>query len=148
MARRRKVRITHWLDRWIFNPIISAAVRTGISPRAFALLETTGRRTGRARVVPVGNGLDGDQFWVVAQDGHQCAYVRNLLADPNVRVKGPRQPWRQGRAFVAPDVDGHAKRREIDRRNGLSGAVDGLIFRAASTVLVTVKIELEPPARV
>ncbi len=141
---RRKVRVTHWLDRWVFNPIIRVGVMTGVAPRAFALLETTGRVTGRRRVVPVGNGSLGNEFWIVAQDGYDCAYVRNLMAKPAVRVKVPRRPWRGGVATVVEGVDGRAKRREIDERNGLGGRFDGVIFRAACTELVTIKVELEP----
>ena len=136
--------MTHWLDRWIVNPIIRVGVELGIAPRAFALLETTGAKTGRRRVVPVGNGLIGDEFWIVAQDGHHCAYVRNLVANPAVRVKVPRRPWRSGTAQVVEGVDGLATRREIDARNGLGGRFDGMIFRAVCTELVTVRIDLEP----
>jgi F420H(2)-dependent quinone reductase len=32
----------------------------------------TGRRTGLARHIPVGNGLDGDTFWLVAAHGTQA----------------------------------------------------------------------------
>jgi len=140
---RRKVRVTHWLDRWIVNPIIRVAVEIGVAPRAFALLETTGRKSGRRRVVPVGNGLTGDQFWIVAQDGYHCAYVRNIVANPTVKVKVVRQPWRSGVARVVEGVDGLAKRREIDERNGFGGRFDGVIFRAVCTELVTVRIDLE-----
>jgi hypothetical protein len=38
------------------------ALRAGIAPRSFALLETIGNKTGRRRLTPVGNGLDGDTF--------------------------------------------------------------------------------------
>jgi EmrB/QacA subfamily drug resistance transporter len=41
-------------------------IRAPDSRSAFALPETTGRRTGLARRTPVGNGLDGDTFWLVA----------------------------------------------------------------------------------
>jgi hypothetical protein len=32
----------------------------------------TVRRTGLARHIPVGNGLDGDTFWLVAAHGTQA----------------------------------------------------------------------------
>ena len=38
------------------------ALRLGIGAHSTALLETTGRSTGRRRVTPVTNGLDGDRF--------------------------------------------------------------------------------------
>jgi deazaflavin-dependent oxidoreductase (nitroreductase family) len=138
----RKIALTHGLDRWLVNPVVRAGFRLGLGTRAFALLETTGRRTGQPRIVPVGNGLDGDTFWIVAQDGDRCAYVRNLIADPRVRVRTLRQPWRTGRAVVVDDVDGLAKRAEIDARNGVAGRLDGHVFRAVRTDLVTIRIDL------
>ena len=140
---RRKVALTHGLDRWAVNPIVRAGHRIGIGTKAFALLETTGRRTGKRRVVPVGNGLDGDAFWIVAQDGHRCAYVANLIAEPRVRVKVLRQPWRSGIATVVDDADGLAVRAAIDARNGVAGRLDGRVFRLVSTELLTVRIDLD-----
>jgi deazaflavin-dependent oxidoreductase (nitroreductase family) len=140
----RKAALTHGLDRWLVNPIVRAGVRTGLAPKAFALLETTGRHSGQPRLVPVGNGLDRDEFWIVAQDGRRCAYVLNIEANPRVRVRTPRGPWRKGRAEVIPDVDGVAIRRRIDAANGLSGRLDGIIFRAVRTEMVTIRITLDP----
>lgn len=93
----------------------------------------------------MGNGLIGDEFWIVAQDGYQCAYIRNLIADPAVRVRVPRHPWQTGIATVVDGVDGLAKRREIDKRNGVVGRFDGVIFRAAKTDVLTVRIDLDRP---
>ena len=84
--RSRKYRIITTLERGS-NHLTRWALRAGRAPAAFALLETTGRRTGQARQTPVGNGLDGDTFWLVASHGTQADYVRNLLAQPRVRVK-------------------------------------------------------------
>jgi hypothetical protein len=55
-------------------------------------------------------------------------------------------PWRSGQASVVEDVDGKAKRREIDARNGLGGRLDGIIFRSVSTDLVTIRIDLQMDA--
>jgi len=79
--RSRKYRVVTTLERGS-NWLIRSWLRAGHSPRAFALLETTGRRTGRARHTPVGNGLSGDTFWLVAAHGTQADYVRNLQAEP------------------------------------------------------------------
>ena len=72
--RLRKYRVVTTLERGS-NRVIRFALRGGFAPRAFALLETTGRRTGLARQTPVGNGLDGDTFWLVAAHGAQADYV-------------------------------------------------------------------------
>jgi F420H(2)-dependent quinone reductase len=72
--RSRKYRVVTTLEQ-ASNRLIRSALRAGFAPRAFALLETTGRRTGLARHTPVGNGLDGDTFWLVAAHGMQADYV-------------------------------------------------------------------------
>jgi F420H(2)-dependent quinone reductase len=69
--RSRKYRVMTTLERGS-NRLIRLALRAGVAPRAFALLETTGRRTGLAPHIPVGNGLDGDTFWLVAAHGTQA----------------------------------------------------------------------------
>jgi hypothetical protein len=84
--RSRRYRIITSLER-ANNRLTSWMLRQGVALPAFALLETTGRRSGRPRQTPVGNGLVGDTFWLVAAHGDQSDYVRNLRADPTVRVK-------------------------------------------------------------
>src|SRR4051812_30566419 len=84
-ARRR---VVDRLQRSVINPLDKLAFTLGTPPRGDALLETTGRSTGRPRVTPVCDGTDGDTFWIVAQRGHGADYVRNIQADPRVRVKG------------------------------------------------------------
>ena len=81
------------------NRLIRSALRAGFAPRAFALLETTGRRTGLTRHTPVGNGLAGDTFWLVAAHGTQADYVRNLQAEPRVRIRATGL-WRAGTAAI------------------------------------------------
>jgi deazaflavin-dependent oxidoreductase (nitroreductase family) len=134
-----------WLQRraekYLFNPSFRLALRLGIAPRAFALVETTGRRSGRRRLTPVGNGLDGDVFWVVAEHGTGSDYVKNLIANPNARVKVGRR-WYTGTATIVNDDDGFARRRRIDEANGLVGRADGATWRASATLPVTVRIDV------
>src|SRR5215216_5403497 len=74
------------LQRWVANPLDRLAFALRVPPPGDALLETVGRRTGRRRVTPVCDALDGDTFWIVAQRGRDTDYVRNIEADPRVRV--------------------------------------------------------------
>lgn len=90
------------------NRLTRFALQRGLAPRAFALLETTGRRSGRPRHTPVGNGLIADTFWLIAVHGEQADYVRNLAAVPQVRVKIGKQ-WRTGTATILRDDDAHAR---------------------------------------
>jgi hypothetical protein len=55
-------RLVRWGNAKLLNPPTLVALRLGIAPRAFALLETVGRRSGRRRLTPVGNGLIGNEF--------------------------------------------------------------------------------------
>jgi deazaflavin-dependent oxidoreductase (nitroreductase family) len=142
MATRR--RLQRRLEKSVFNPGFLVALQLGIAPRAFALLETVGRRSGRPRLTPVGNGLDGDVFWLVSEHGRQGGYVKNLAANPRVRVKvGPR--WYAGTATIIDSDDAQARRRRIDEGNGLVGRIDGIIFRASASTPITVRIDLDHP---
>src|SRR5215471_1077557 len=109
--RSRKYRLMTTLER-LNNRMVRYALRKGLAPKAFALLETTGRRSGLPRHTPVGNGLDGDTFWLVAAHGTQSDYVRNLQAEPRVRVKAGGV-WRSGTAVVLPDDDTAARSRTL-----------------------------------
>lgn len=142
----RKRRLTRLLEKYVLNPQMRFALRHGIAPTPFALLETTGRRTGRPRQTPVGNGLCEDTFWVVAEHGTACQYVKNLLADPNVRVKAGGA-WRTGVATVLPGDAALDRRRELNQHHGLGGLIDGAIFEASATDPLTIRIDLEGGGR-
>ena len=57
-ARTRKYRVLR-VALWTGNRTLAWGLRHRLSPAAFALLETTGRRTGRLRHTVIGNGLEG-----------------------------------------------------------------------------------------
>ncbi len=119
------------------NHLIRLVLRAGIAPRAFALLETTGRRTGLARHTPVGNGLDGDTFWLVAAHGTQADYVRTLQAEPRVRVKVSGS-WRSGTAVVLSGDDPAARSRTLPYQ------WDAALGRMMASAPLTVRIDLDP----
>ncbi len=133
MVRTRKYRIITRLER-VNDRLTRWALRRGLAPRAFALLETTGRRSGLPRQTPIGNGLDGDTFWLVAAHGEQAGNVRNLLAEPAVRVKAAGR-WRSGRATPLPEDD--------TARRSLPYQWDAAIGRAMATRPLTVRIDLD-----
>jgi deazaflavin-dependent oxidoreductase (nitroreductase family) len=135
------------------NPLVVTLLDRGWGPPTYALLETVGRRSGRLRLAPVANGLDGDTFWLIAGLGERAAFVRNLRADPKVRVKarparlrdGWRMAWRSGTATPLPDDDADARHRALSRgRPGFY--LDGYILRALGGPRLTVRIDLDPAA--
>ena len=135
VARTRKYRVVTTLER-LNNRLTRYLLRRGWAPRAFALLETTGRRSGLPRHTPVGNGLDGETFWLVAAHGYQADYVRNLLAHPRVRVKIGRR-WRAGTAVALPDDDTAA------RSHTLPHQWDAAFGRLIATTPLTVRVDLD-----
>jgi deazaflavin-dependent oxidoreductase (nitroreductase family) len=136
--RAAKRRVVRPLTNRVVNPLVRPLVARGLLNRGWALLETRGRRTGRPRVVPVGNGLRGDVFWIVAEHGYHADYVRNILADPRVRVRvGGR--WREGRAQVLADDDPYARLRALRRPLN-----DAMLLMVGTEQLV-VRIDLDRP---
>jgi deazaflavin-dependent oxidoreductase (nitroreductase family) len=134
--------VEHWVQKNVVNPVARLGVQLGLAPRHFALLETKGRKTGRRRQTPVGGAMLGPAFWVVAVHGADSAYVKNLMAEPAVRVK-VRRSWYSGRATVVPDVDPLERHHQIGAANGWVGRADGVFFRAAATKPVSVRVDLD-----
>jgi deazaflavin-dependent oxidoreductase (nitroreductase family) len=88
----------------------------GFAP-GYAVLETTGRKTGKRHQVPIGGRLAGDAYHLISAVGRRSHYLLNIEADPSVRVKVHGR-WRDGTAQIRP-VD------EIDdvlRMNRFNGA--------------------------
>jgi deazaflavin-dependent oxidoreductase (nitroreductase family) len=137
------------LQTSLVNPIVRAAWRVGLGPPGDALLETTGRRTGRRRLTPICDGQDGDTVWVVSQRGHGSDYVRNIEANPRVRVRvriGARTKWLAGTARVI-DADDPTERRRLIGRGDFWRRICVQASGAMSTSPLTVRIDLESPSR-
>jgi hypothetical protein len=79
MAADRKRRLVVWFEKHLQNPPVRLALLAGL-PLPFALLETTGRTSGKRRRTPVIDGLVGDQLWIVAEHGRHAHYVCNPSA--------------------------------------------------------------------
>ena len=133
-----KRRVSTFASAKLLNPLVRAAARAGIPLPGYVLLETTGRRSGQPRQVPVGEELEGDTLWVVAEHGLRAAYVRNIQANPRVRVRLGRR-WRTGTAHVLEDDDWRERQRRMPNR------VNSAVVRAMGTEHVTVRVDLDPP---
>jgi deazaflavin-dependent oxidoreductase (nitroreductase family) len=130
-----KRRLTTAVSRYLMNPLVTLAIRLRVV-KGWALLETRGRKTGRPRRNPVGNGLDGDTFWIVAEHGQRAGYVRNIAADPRVRVFVEGR-WRTGTAQALPEDDPLERQRRLPRLNAR-------MVRLVGTDLLTVRVDLDP----
>jgi deazaflavin-dependent oxidoreductase (nitroreductase family) len=118
------------------NLTIRFLLRRGIAPTVWAMLETTGRKSGLPRQTPVGNGLVDGTFWIVSSHGRQADYVRNIERNPAVRVKIGRR-WRTGVATLLDDDDPEARSRTLPHK------MDAAIGRLMQTQPLTVRIDLD-----
>ena len=100
---------------------------------AQTLLETKGRRSGEPRLTPLGGRVEGTSFWIVSEMGHASQYVKNIQADPHVRVR-IRGKWRPGVAVLLPEDDAKARLAKLPKAN--SAAV-----RLLGTSLLTVRVD-------
>ncbi|MER6268510.1 nitroreductase/quinone reductase family protein [Streptomyces sp900105755] len=123
----RRFRATTAFQRHVANPL------TCLMPFQ-TLLETTGRVSGRPRRTPLGGRRVGDSFWLVSEFGTKSQYVRNIQADPRVRVRiGGR--WHSGTAHLLPDDDPVARLRTLPRGNSMA-------VKALGTQLLTIRVDL------
>ncbi|MFE0512979.1 nitroreductase/quinone reductase family protein [Streptomyces sp. NPDC058964] len=129
MSRRTELkhRVVTRFQRHIGNPVLRRIPLQTV-------LETTGRRSGLPRRTPVGGRRIGDSFWLVSEFGTRSQYVRNIQADPAVRVR-VRGRWHEGTAHLLPGDDAVARLRSLPRLN--SAAV-----RVLGTDLLTVRVDL------
>ncbi len=131
-----KHRVSTAAGKFLINPLVKTLHRVGLPFPGTCILETTGRKSGEPRRTPVGNGLEGDAFWIVAEHGRRAGYVRNIEADPRVRVN-VRGRWRSGTAHLMPSDEPREPERRIGRR------LNAAAVRAMGTELLTVRIDLD-----
>lgn len=140
-----KRRLASALAKYGANPAVRGLFRLGIPPPGTAILETRGRRSGRPRRTPVTDGRDGGTFWIVAEHGRRASYVRNIEADPRVRLKLGRR-WHTGTARILEGDDPRRRLAYIARRRPLS-RLNAATVRLMQTDLLTVRVELGSPER-
>ena len=129
-----KRRLATTFSSFVASPLAKLVAGAHL-PGVPALLETTGRKSGKPRHTPVGNGLSGDTFWLIAEHGRHSDYVRNIVADARVRVKVDGT-WRAGTALLMPEDDPRARQGTLDPLNAA-------IVRLVGTELLTVRIDLD-----
>jgi deazaflavin-dependent oxidoreductase (nitroreductase family) len=123
----RKHRIVTALQRRLGNPLL------GRLP-AQTLLETTGRSSGLPRRTPIGGRRAGREFWLVSEFGERSHYVRNIQADPRVRLR-LHGVWHEGTAHLLPGDDARARLKTLPRLNSTA-------VQAFGTDLLTIRVDL------
>jgi deazaflavin-dependent oxidoreductase (nitroreductase family) len=135
-----KRRLASGTAKYVFNPIVRGLFRVGLPAPGTAVLETVGRKSGRPRRTPVTNGLADEVFWIVAEHGRRASYVRNIEANPCVRVRLGRR-WRNGTARLVPEDDPRERLRYIASRRPIT-RLSTTTVRLLQTDLSTIRIDL------
>lgn len=120
-------RVTKFFQKSIANPVMRHLPFQ-------TLLETTGRKSGLPRTTPLGGRRIGDAFWFVSEFGDRSQYIRNIMANPNVRVR-LKGRWHRGTAVLLPDDDANARMRDLPQYNNVG-------VRTFGTNLLTVRVDL------
>ncbi|KQH78195.1 nitroreductase [Mycobacterium gordonae] len=122
-----KRQVIHRVQRLVVNPLARKLPVT--------MLETTGRKSGQPRLTAVGGAVVDNQFWLVSEHGEHSDYVRNLKANPAVRVRIDGE-WRAGTAHLMPEDDALRRLGNLPRLNSA-------VVRLMGTDLLTIRVDLD-----
>jgi deazaflavin-dependent oxidoreductase (nitroreductase family) len=122
-----KRRIVHTAQRLVVNPVGRRLPLT--------MLETIGRKSGQPRRTAIGGRVIGKQFWMVSEHGEHSHYVRNIKANPAVRLRIHGR-WRSGTAHLLPDDDATERLRSLPGFNST-------LVRLVGSDLLTIRVDLD-----
>jgi deazaflavin-dependent oxidoreductase (nitroreductase family) len=128
MADHVRDRFTAFFQKNVANPVMR---RNPLQ----TLLETTGRKSGQPRRTPLGGSRVGNEFWFVSEFGNQSQYVKNIQANPRVRVR-LRGRWHSGVAHLVPDDDPRRRLESLPSFNSFG-------VRTFGTNLLTIRVDLD-----
>jgi deazaflavin-dependent oxidoreductase (nitroreductase family) len=109
-----------WLNAW---PAVGGRIM---------IITHTGRRSGRRRQTPVNYTPVGDAVYCTAGFGRRCDWYLNLLADPHVEVRLPRERWRGLAEDVSDSPDRALRLRQVLIASGVAAYLAGLNPRRMS----------------
>jgi deazaflavin-dependent oxidoreductase (nitroreductase family) len=128
MADHLRDRFTAFFQKKVANPVMR---RNPLQ----TLLETTGRKSGQPRRTPLGGSRTGNEFWFVSEFGDQSQYVKNIQANPRVRVR-LRGRWHSGVAHLVPEDDPRRRLESLPSFNSFG-------VRTFGTNLLTIRVDLD-----
>lgn len=137
----RKFRFERLVGRYVANPLMRGLTAAGVRVALMTDIETTGRKTGLVRRVPVAAAFDDHGVWIIAQHGTRSGWGANIIADPRVRVR-VGDDWRSGIAEFVPDDDVTARARSF-ASNPVLGRAVGATFAALQTTPVSVRVTFD-----
>ena len=121
------------MGRYLLNPVVKGLSRLGVRTAMATELETIGRKTGKARRVPVSAQFDSTGAWLISQHGTRSGWGSNIVDNPKIRVRQGKQ-WRTGVATLRRDDDVVARGRKF-------GRLGYKMTQALETTPISVRIE-------
>jgi deazaflavin-dependent oxidoreductase (nitroreductase family) len=113
-----------------------------VADEDFAYVTTTGRRTGRPHEIEIWFGLRDGVVYLLSGGGACADWVRNLLADPRVRLRiGSLEMPARARVVEDADEDAMARRLLAAKYQGWS---EGQPLTDWASTALPVAIEAEP----
>jgi deazaflavin-dependent oxidoreductase (nitroreductase family) len=129
-TRDRLLRVFGWGNRTVMLPLLSHRhVGSWMgSPVAgwFAVLTTTGRRSGLPRRTPLNYAIVDGCVYVVSGFGTRADWFRNLLADPRVTVALPGRVLPATAAVVTDPAEADTAMLAVARNCGFALVFEGL----------------------
>ncbi len=112
-----------------------------LATREYCYLTTTGRVSGRPHEIEIWFGLEGSVLYLLSGGGDDSDWVKNLRADPSVKIRIARNNI-TGRARIVSDrtEDQRARRLLATKYQGWTG---GRKMSAWARTALPVAIELE-----
>jgi deazaflavin-dependent oxidoreductase (nitroreductase family) len=129
----RKFRRERAIGHYLLNPTVRGLNKLGLRVAMATELETTGRKSGKVRCVPVSAQFDEAGAWLISQHGVRSGWGLNIISNPNIRVRQGNR-WRTGVATFRPDDDVVARGRKF-------GRVGAKVVKALETTPVSVRID-------
>lgn len=118
-----KRQVVHRVQRRLVNPVGRQMPGT--------ILETTGRKSGKARGTAVGGRVVNNQFWMVSEHG-VCPQHQGQSGG-SARIGGR---WPNGTAHLLPDDD------PLQRLGNLP-ALNSAVVRLMGSDLLTIRVDLD-----
>lgn len=135
---RRKFRIERLIGRYLANPLIRLLPKIGVHTNMATELETTGRKSGRPRIVPVAVAFDDEGGWLISQHGRRSGWAVNVSSDPKVRIRQGKR-WRQATAAFVPEDDVIARSKTF-ASSPVFAPLTAATFRAMQSDPISVRI--------
>ena len=123
-------------------PVIASDILERHGADAVCHLATTGRRSGRPRVIEIWFATDGERVYMLAGGRERAHWVRNIVANGRVRLRlGGTTVAGTGRIVTDPAEELRARHLVAAKYQGWS---DGRPLSAWAAGSLPVAVELDP----